>query len=74
MATEVQHLVKMANQIALNVAPQDDVELLAAKLHDHIQRFWTTAMREQLVQHGKAGGEGCHPAVMRMLELDPAGA
>ena len=70
MAEQIDHLVKMANQIARNVGAQSDLDTAAAKTSDHLRRFWTPAMRQRLAAYGRAGGEGLSPAVMRMLELD----
>ena len=69
MAQQIEHLVKMANQIALNVGAQDDVDALAEKTAKHIQRFWTRDMQAQLRDHWQAGGEDLAPAVRRMLEM-----
>jgi formate dehydrogenase subunit delta len=67
-ASEVDHLVKMANQIALNIGAQQDVKALSAQTGDHISRFWTKAMQEQLHKYWQAGGEGLEPAVVLMLK------
>ena len=69
MAQQIEHLVKMANQIALNVGGQDDVDALAKKTANHIQRFWTRDMQAQLRAYWQAGGEDLAPAVRRMLEM-----
>mgnify|MGYP001144185100 CR=1 FL=1 len=46
---QVQQLVKMAHQIALNLQAEGDLATLRAA--EHIRKFWTRAMRERLVQH-----------------------
>ena len=69
MAQQIEHLVKMANQIALNVGAQDDVDALAEKTAKHIQRFWTRDMQAQLRNYWQAGGDDLAPAVRRMLEM-----
>jgi len=74
MAERVDQLVKMANQIALNMGAQSELDRVAQRTGDHIWRFWTPAMRKRLAAHARAGGEGLAPAVLRMLELrDGAG-
>ncbi|MEE4193161.1 MAG: formate dehydrogenase subunit delta [Halieaceae bacterium] len=50
--TQVQHLVKMAQQIALNMAAEGDGQV--DKTAAHIRKFWTPAMREELVEHARA--------------------
>jgi len=69
MAERVDQLVKMANQIALNVGAGSGLDQAAERTSNHILRFWTPAMRQRLAAHGRAGGDGLSPAVLRMLEL-----
>jgi formate dehydrogenase subunit delta len=64
---QIDHLVKMANQIALNMARWGDEEGVAQKIGEHIAKFWTPAMRRQLIDYHHAGGEGLAPAVARVL-------
>jgi formate dehydrogenase subunit delta len=46
---DVDKLVRMANQIAVNFdGGSDEVQAVEA-VADHIRRFWTPAMREQIV-------------------------
>lgn len=57
MATQLEHLVKMANQIALNLgAGYDDTEA-AQRTSEHLSRFWTPQMRRQLADFWREGGE-----------------
>lgn len=54
--SELVQLLKMAEQIALNLGAgheQPAAELTAA----HIQRFWTPAMRNQLIEFWREGGD-----------------
>ena len=64
---QINHLVKMANQIALNMAAWGDEEAVAALTGEHIEKFWTRAMREQLLDFWRAGGEDLCPVVCRAL-------
>ena len=64
---QIEHLVKMANQIALNMAPWGDEEAVAEKIGEHIAKFWTPAMRRQLLDYHCAGGDGLAPVVTRAL-------
>jgi formate dehydrogenase subunit delta len=54
-ARQIEHLVKMANQIALNLGAGHDGDA-AAKTAEHISRFWTAAMRRQLIEYWRTGG------------------
>jgi hypothetical protein len=69
-SSQIEHLVKMANQIALNMAGWGDEEAVAAKTGEHIAKFWTADMRRQLRDYYRAEGEGLAPAVVRSLALE----
>ena len=75
---QIDHLVKMANQIALNMAAWGDDEAVAGKTGEHIEKFWTRAMRGQLLDFWRAGGEDLCPVVCAVLasidETKQAGA
>ena len=62
-AQGVDYLVKMANDIARNLAAVGDEAAVALKVADHINRFWSPDMRCQLVEHAEAGGEELLPVV-----------
>jgi formate dehydrogenase subunit delta len=65
---QVDHLVKMANQIALNLAAWGDEQAVVVKIAEHIEKFWTRAMREQLQDYWRAGGKGLSPVVCNVLK------
>jgi formate dehydrogenase subunit delta len=66
-ARQVDHLAKMANQIAVNMAAWGDEAEVAAKTSEHIEKFWTRAMREQLLDFWRAGSEELCPVVCNVL-------
>lgn len=53
--SDLDHMIKMANQIADNFSYHDDQ---AERTADHIERFWAPRMREKISQHLEAGGDG----------------
>jgi formate dehydrogenase subunit delta len=53
--TELDHLVHMANDIARNLAFNEDAE---ARIVDHLQRFWAPELRRKIREHATAGGAG----------------
>ncbi len=65
---QIDHLVKMANQIALNFGAQREPDLAAARTAEHLQKFWTADMRRQLADYATAGGEELSSCILRMLE------
>ena len=65
--TQVRQLVKMAEHITRNMAAEgDDAALKAA---EHIRKFWTPAMREQLIEHSQTAGAEVPPLVRQVVEL-----
>lgn len=63
---EVEHLVKMANQIADNFSFHDDT---ADRIADHLQRFWAPSMRRMLFEFNRQDGKGLKPEVAAALGL-----
>lgn len=63
---DIDHMVKMANQIAENFSFHDDQ---VARTADHIQRFWAPQMRRKLAAHAASGGEGLNASAIEALKL-----
>ena len=59
---QLNQLVRMANQIAANMAHLDE-EAAAAELARHLKRFWAPSMRQQLCDYAAGNGAGLAPAV-----------
>ena len=55
---DVEHLVKMANQIEANVRAEPDRNVAIDSIGGHIKRFWDPRMRKQILAHYQGGGEG----------------
>ena len=66
--SQIERLVKMANQIALNLDVGGDEEAVAKKACEHLDKFWTPAMREALTAYWQQGGEGVSPVLSRALD------
>jgi formate dehydrogenase subunit delta len=69
-------LVRMANQIALFFAPYPEDDAVEG-VRDHLVKFWTPAMRKQLVSIANGlslDGVALHPLAMRAVHaMQPAG-
>jgi formate dehydrogenase subunit delta len=65
---QLRQLVRMANQIALNLGEQRDPEGAARRTGDHLRRFWTPAMRRQLVEYWQDGGDALSPVAAMAAE------
>ena len=50
MTVDAAKLVRMAEQITANMAYTDDVELVAARVADHLNRFWDPRMRQAMAE------------------------
>ena len=62
MSSELEHLIKMINQIASNIAIGEDEEVAAAKVADHVKRFWAKSMKQQITAYVEDGGDQLQPA------------
>ena len=56
--SNVEHLVKMANQIEAFFRTETDRNVAVESISNHIKRFWDPRMRKQILQHINAGGLG----------------
>ena len=65
---QLKQLVRMANQIALNLGEQRDLEGAARRTGEHLHRFWTVDMRKQLVSYWQGGGDSLSPAAAMAAE------
>jgi len=62
---EIDHLVKMANQIAANFSFHEDG---VTRVADHLRRFWAPSMLRQLREHVAANGAGLDEAVLQAVQ------
>lgn len=60
-ANTIEHLVKMANQIAAGV-PGASTEAKVESTAAHIDKFWAPLMKRQIAEFVAGGGEGLTPA------------
>lgn len=67
MSSQVSQLVKMANQIALNFGERRDPAAASLKTAEHLNKFWTRDMREQLSRHVAAAAVDVSPVVLSAL-------
>lgn len=56
-------LIRMANDIAANLAAYPEPEAIAGVAH-HIGDFWSPRMRQRFVALVEAGGEGLAPLAL----------
>ena len=69
-------LVKMVNQIALNMRANGSDALVADQVAQHVQRFWSPAMKNVLIQESEETDIGLSPvallAVQALMKLQQA--
>lgn len=74
---DVERLVQMANDIAAYFNSEPDAEAGIEGMLGHIQRFWESRMRRQIVAHWQAGAAGLVPlastAIARLAAAEKAG-
>jgi formate dehydrogenase subunit delta len=63
-------LVRMANQIAHFFAPYPDADAIDG-VRDHLEKFWTRAMRVELQQRSARSDHGLDSLVTRAIETWP---
>ncbi len=63
MTVDSAKLVRMAEQIAANLAYTDDVPLVAARVADHLNRFWDPRMRHALVEIANGEADRLSPVL-----------
>ena len=62
----IDHLVKMANQIAAGV-PATSTEAKVESTASHIEKFWTPLMKKQIREYIAKGGQGLTPVAAEAL-------
>ena len=69
MTVEAEKLLKMAEQIAANMNYTDDQVVVAAKVGDHLSRFWDPRMKEALRLYADSNPDALSPLLQSALEL-----
>ena len=64
---DVDKLVRMANQIAANFDGGSDEAQAVASVADHIRRFWTPAMRKQIVERWRKRPDELSPRAAQAI-------
>ncbi|MBV1931401.1 MAG: formate dehydrogenase subunit delta [Porticoccaceae bacterium] len=62
----IDHLVKMANQIAAGV-PVVSTEAKVESTASHISKFWTPLMKKQITEFVNGGDEGLTPVAAQAV-------
>ena len=65
----LEKLVRMANQIGDNFAYLQDTDIAAAKVANHISRYWDPLMRSEIVDYMQKNGEDLSEIAKRAIEI-----
>jgi formate dehydrogenase subunit delta len=63
MTVSDQKLIRMAEQISANLNYSDGIDVVAARVAEHINRFWDPRMRTALREYALSHADGLSPAV-----------
>ncbi len=66
----IDHLVKMANQIASGV-PVTSTDAKIKNTASHIDKFWTPLMKKQITEFIAGGGQGLTPVAKEAVAALP---
>jgi len=61
-------LIKMANEIASNIAPGRSQDEAATMMTDHIIRFWAVSMKLQIIECLNTDSDRLQPAATQAIE------
>jgi formate dehydrogenase subunit delta len=61
-------LVKMVNQIALNMRANGSDAMVADQVAQHVQRFWSPAMKNVLIQESEDTDIGLSPLALLAVQ------
>ena len=64
---ELEHLIKMLNQIADNVVIADEDEAQCVAIH--VNKFWTRSMKETVAQYAREDGSELKPAALNAVSM-----
>lgn len=64
---ELDHLIKMANQIASNIGIGSTEEYCVKKVVTHISAFWALPMRQKICANLDEYGEALNPIAKKAL-------
>ena len=67
----IDHLVTMANDISAFFDSEVGAADAPRSVATHISRFWDPRMREQIIAHAAAGGDGLKPSALAAVRALP---
>jgi len=71
---ELNHLIKMLNQIVDNLSQGDEDQVVAERVADHLRRFWSPSMKKIIGTYVVEDGSGLQEAgrqAVRIISTTP---
>ncbi len=66
--SKLQRLVKMTNQIALNMAANGSDEIVADQVAQHLEKFWSPPMKTLIIKQSSMADIGLTPIAKLAIE------
>ena len=63
------HLVRMANEIAANIAPSETEDNVAEITAGHISKFWALSMKKKIIDYVAQGDGDLSPIALQAVKL-----
>ena len=68
-STELEHLVKMINQIADNITPGEGDDGRAREVAAHVKKFWAPSMIKTITEYAEDDGKNLQAAALAAISL-----
>lgn len=69
MNTQLDHLLQMANDIAVNLSAEQPPQAAALAISAHIKRFWAPPMRALVIDALPTKSQALHPNALSAFQL-----
>ena len=68
-STELEHLIKMMNQIADNIMSEEGDDARARDVAVHVKKFWAPSMIKIIIEYAKVDGNNLQPVALAAVNL-----
>lgn len=65
---QLDHLIRMANQIADNNTHHDTESEAVEMVTTHLKKFWARAMKQQIVEYALNDGQALNPVAKQAID------
>lgn len=66
---QLNHLIRMLNQISANHQHHDDIQQAASAVANHVRKFWARTMKERLINCSEEDRARLSPTALRSIAL-----